>query len=82
MTPQRRLQLYHRRGCHLCDEMLEAVEQLCIGHNVAVEVIDIDTDPLLVERYGVDIPVLTAGSVELCRHRLDSARLAQWLGRS
>ncbi|MBT8137509.1 MAG: glutaredoxin family protein [Gammaproteobacteria bacterium] len=62
--------------------MLEAVEQLCIGHNVAVEVIDIDTDPRLAERFGLDIPVLTAGSAELCRHRLDRTRLQQWLGRS
>ncbi len=75
----RTLRLYHRRGCHLCDEMLEAAELVCRGNPVKIEVIDIDTDPQLVQRYGLDIPVLVAGDTELCRHRLDRERLAAWL---
>jgi len=79
MTAFRRLSLYHRPGCHLCDEMLEAVEMLCHGRNVVVEVVDIDRDAGLSAKYGRDIPVLTTGDTELCRHRLDVDRLREWL---
>ncbi len=79
MTPVKRLSLYHRRGCHLCDEMLEAVEQQLTGLDIAVDMIDIDTDLALASRYGSDIPVLVAGSLEICRHRLDTDRLREWL---
>ena len=36
-----------------------------------VEEIDVDSDPVLDERYGENVPVLTdAAGHELCRHRL------------
>ena len=79
MTLSRRLSLYHRRGCHLCDEMLEAVEHLLIGRNIEIVMVDIAEDPVLIASYGEDIPVLFAGSYEICRHRLDADRLLQWL---
>lgn len=68
----RRFTLYHRRGCHLCDDMLDDLEQLCHGRPAAIEVIDIEQDPALEAAYGTEIPVLLADGVELCRHRLDA----------
>ncbi len=67
-----RLTLYHRPGCHLCDDMLDELEAMCHGKPVEIEVVDIDGDPDLRARFGQDIPVLTAGGREICRHRLDS----------
>ncbi|MEH6822878.1 MAG: glutaredoxin family protein [Motiliproteus sp.] len=53
-----KLILYGTQGCHLC----EVAEQLLVAtldlRAVSVEVIDIADDDLLVERYGVRIPVL------------------------
>ena len=67
-----RLTLYHRPGCHLCDDMLDELEALCRGRQVSIELVDVDGDPRLGRRFGRDIPVLTAGDREICRHRLDA----------
>jgi hypothetical protein len=37
---------------------------------VEFEEVDVYADPRLDELYGADVPVLFAGEVELCRHRL------------
>jgi len=69
-----RLVLYGRRGCHLCEEMLEDLEPLCRG--IPLEIVDVDGDPVLVSRYGARVPVLVADGFELCAGRLDRAALA------
>lgn len=79
MSASRRLSLYHRRGCHLCDDMLEEIERRITGLEITVETVDIDTDPVLADRYGQDIPVLMAQDKEICRHRLDPKALNAWL---
>ncbi|MCB1018681.1 MAG: glutaredoxin family protein [Bryobacterales bacterium] len=58
--------LYTRAGCGLCDEMKAALEQR--GY-VVVEV-DIDADPELKAKYGLDIPVAVQGGKLLAKHRL------------
>ncbi len=70
------LTLYSRRGCHLCDEMLESLEMVLRGREATVTVVDVDTDPELSDRYGLRVPVLAAGDEELCFGRLsvDSVR--------
>lgn len=66
------LTLYLRRWCHLCDDLLEALLPMIEPHGVAVLEIDIDEHPEFEDAYGEHIPVLCAGSLELCRHRLDA----------
>jgi len=68
------LVLYHRRGCHLCEQMLAAIYG-SYGDEVEVELVDVDTDPELKERYGLRVPVLAAGGRVLCEARLDEAAL-------
>lgn len=68
------LVLYHRRGCHLCEQMLAAIYGT-YGDEVEVELVDVDTDPALKERYGLRIPVLAAGGRVICEVRLDEAAL-------
>lgn len=62
--------LYTRPGCGLCHEMKDELERR--GYRV-VEV-DIDGDPGLKRRYGLDIPVAVRpdGSV-LAKHRLPAS---------
>jgi hypothetical protein len=74
-----RLVLYSRRGCHLCEEMLEDLESLC--RDAALEVIDVDGDAALVSRYGARVPVLVADDREVCAGRLDRTALAACLRR-
>ena len=78
---QRRLTVFSRRGCHLCEDLLAELEPLLRGQ-ATVEVVDIDTDPVLVKRYGVSIPVICAGDRELCRHALDRSAVLRWLDAS
>ncbi len=37
--------------------------------------LDVDSEPELARRYGLDIPVLLWGGVKVCQHRLDRADL-------
>jgi len=73
MDQRPRLILYGRPGCHLCDAMLAALRPLREEFEFAVDEVDIDRDRALMEQYDEHVPVLAAGSVELCRHFLDVA---------
>jgi Glutaredoxin-like domain (DUF836) len=75
-----RLRLLHRPDCELCEEMRRALERL--GRKLAlppVEMVDVDQDPLLRRRHGLDVPVLLLDESVVCRHRLDDAELTRLL---
>ncbi|WP_259772363.1 glutaredoxin family protein [Pseudoduganella armeniaca] len=68
--------LYSRSWCHLCEDMLAALEKLRTPeHPFTVEVIDVDADPALVARFDELVPVLFADldQPELCHYFLDEA---------
>ncbi len=78
--PAPRLTVVHRHDCALCEEMLAELEAL--GRSVAlppIDVIDVDTDPLLRRRHGLDVPVLLLDGTVVCRHRLDRGELVRAL---
>ena len=64
------LVLYHRPGCHLCEQMLAAL-YVTYGDEIEVSLVSVDSDPALKERYGTRIPVLAAGESVICEARLD-----------
>lgn len=63
-----RVRLYTRQGCGLCQRAEAAVAALHRG--VVVEVIDVDTDADLVERFGVRVPVLEVDGTEVGAYEL------------
>jgi hypothetical protein len=71
----RELLLFTRPGCTLCEELLGAARPIVQRHGVGIRKINIDRDPELRRRYGLDIPVLMLEENdvcrEVCRHRLD-----------
>ncbi|MDO9272579.1 MAG: glutaredoxin family protein [Rugosibacter sp.] len=77
------LRLLHRSYCHLCDDMLVALNALR-GEtgviNFGIDVIDIDADPALVAEYDELVPVLLdlEGQM-LCHYFLDSAKVREYL---
>jgi len=75
MTKTAPLTLYGRAWCHLCDDMRAALEPLLAEFGAHVEVVDIDSDPLLEARYNELVPVLLCDGVELCHYRLDELRV-------
>jgi hypothetical protein len=76
-----RLTLYSRAWCHLCEDMLTALEGLRSVCTFEVAVVDIDGDPDLSARYDELVPVLEAEGLELSRYRLDEAKVREYLGR-
>jgi thiol-disulfide isomerase/thioredoxin len=75
-----RLTVYSRAWCHLCDELCAALAPLASRYGVPVDVIDVDSDPALDERYGEQVPVVFAGETELCHYWLDTARVVEAFG--
>ncbi|MGM0553744.1 MAG: glutaredoxin family protein [Pseudomonadota bacterium] len=70
-----RLTLYHREGCGLCDQMLAELSDLKSRYTFALEIVDIDEDPELRERFNVLVPVLAVDDDILCCHFLDRSAL-------
>jgi thiol-disulfide isomerase/thioredoxin len=79
------LVLLGREGCGLCDEMQEALAELADSLPLPpLQVLDVDADPALARRYGLDVPVLLLDDAKVCEHHLDPAELRRLLrgGRS
>jgi len=73
------LTLLSRSYCHLCHEMEVAVAPFCEEFGVQLVVVDVDADPLLVERYDELVPVLLHGENEICHYFLDVPKLREYL---
>ena len=76
----RNLIVYSRRGCHLCEDLLEQLEPLC-RDQATIEVRDVDARSEWQAAYGELIPVLEADGEEVCRHTLDRAAVLALLAR-
>jgi glutaredoxin len=50
--------MYTRQGCHLCEEAWEILEKAKQRFGFTLRRVDVDTDPVLVERYGLQVPVV------------------------
>jgi hypothetical protein len=74
------LVLYHRPGCHLCEQMLAAL-YVTYGDEIEISLVDVDSDPSLKERYGLRIPVLAAGDKVICEARLDEGAVDAYFHR-
>jgi len=74
-----RIQIYSRPGCHLCDEMRAVVLRLAESFPLAIEDIDISTDPDLDRRYGLEIPVLVIDGRKAAKYRITEGALRRML---
>jgi hypothetical protein len=76
--------LYSRSYCHLCEDMLAALQAFMARQGIAytVDVVDVDADPSLVARFDELVPVLYGDPAgpELCHYFLDEAALRRHLG--
>ena len=75
--------VYSREGCHLCQDMIHALQSMQEQGVFEFEVVDIDSDHQLVSRYGERIPVLLAikDGPEICHYHLDQAALDAYLSK-
>ncbi|MDY7578497.1 glutaredoxin family protein [Herbaspirillum sp. RTI4] len=79
--------LYSRGYCHLCDEMLSALQAYAADFRFTVEVVDVDADPALVVLYDELVPVLVyshngAPPAQLCHYFLDREGLVDLLAKA
>lgn len=74
--------LYSRTYCHLCQDMLDALQALqSDARRFTVDVIDVDADEALVARFDELVPVLFGDleQAELCHYFLDEHKVRQYL---
>ena len=66
-----RLVVYSREGCGLCDELLLELAPWAAARGEAVEVRDVDADPVARRRWGLKIPVLLLDGEPVASGRLE-----------
>ena len=71
--------IYSRPGCHLCDEMKALVRRTSRSIPLALEEIDISTDPDLEKRYRLEIPVLMIDGKKIAKYRIGEEELKRAL---
>jgi predicted thioredoxin/glutaredoxin len=75
-----RLSLVQRHDCGLCEEMLAELTRLGRTRPLPpIDLVDVDADPVLKRRHGLDVPVLLLDGSVVCRHRLDRDELERLL---
>jgi hypothetical protein len=64
----------------LCEEFEAALLALAQGMALPpLQRIDVDSDPALARRHGLDVPVLLWGDAVVCKHRFDPDELIRLL---
>ncbi len=68
------LLVYSRRGCHLCEQLIEELLPLVRGH-LAVDVRDIDSRDDWRAAFDIRVPVVELDGEFVCEHILDKNAL-------
>lgn len=74
-----RFTLYTKACCPLCDEALAVIERVRREIPFELDVVDIESDPALKERYQYLIPVLACAGEELGYGKISEHRLRHFL---
>ena len=69
------VRVYSRRGCHLCEQLIEEIIPLVRGR-AQLEILDIDTREDWRQSYGTRIPVVEIEGRVVCQHALEKSALA------
>ncbi len=70
-----RILVYHRQGCHLCEQVVASLFQHQQQLGFDIEQIDIDSDPELVAKYNADVPVVVFNDEVIFYHFFDEIAL-------
>ena len=76
-----RLDLYSRRGCHLCDDLRTLCERLGSEFRLHLTEVNVDGDPALAARYGAEVPVLFIDGRKAVKFRTTEPALRRLLRR-
>jgi len=73
-----RVRVLTRAGCHLCDDAITVVRDVCAASGTSFDTVDIDAadDPSLLAAYSDQVPVIFVDGRLHDFWRVDPARLA------
>lgn len=69
----KRVLIYTRPGCHLCDVAKAIIQNAGHTDRFSLDEINIANDPELESQYKFDIPVITIDGEEAFKHKLTAA---------
>jgi glutaredoxin len=69
------LTLYHRSGCHLCEEARDVILLARRKKEFIFSEVDIESDLLILEKYRFDIPVIEINGRLAFKHRVTRSEL-------
>jgi len=75
------LTVYSRPRCHLCDEMKAVIVDVLRATRTTARVVEInvETDPDLEGRFGLDVPVLLVNGKKIAKYRIAEEELRRIL---
>ena len=71
--------IYSRDGCHLCEQAERIVRFVQRAQPFELQVVDIDRDDALRQKYNEDVPVIAIDGVDVFRHGVSSDELRKRL---
>lgn len=74
-----RVEVYSRRGCHLCELLIEELLPLIEG-KFELEVLDIDSREDWQDEFDTRVPVVKYDGELICQYHLDRESLSRVLG--
>ena len=74
-----RVTIYSRNGCHLCEQAERVIRFVQRSQPFDLEVVDIDRDATLREKYNEEVPVIAINGVDAFRHGISSEELRKRL---
>jgi hypothetical protein len=80
VTAQPRVRVLTRSGCHLCDDAIAVVAQVCAETGDSWVAEDIDADPELARLYTEQVPVVFVDGAQHDYWRVNAGRLRRALG--
>jgi glutaredoxin len=75
----RKVTLYTRQGCHLCDEAKRVIDSARRRGVFDYEEFDIDSDPELRQLYNEEVPVIAIDGRKAFKYRLTAEELMKKL---
>ncbi|HTU36254.1 MAG TPA: glutaredoxin family protein [Candidatus Acidoferrum sp.] len=79
VAPPQAITIYTRAQCHLCEQAKSLIAPIALEFGASVHEVDIDGDPVLLERYTNDVPVIFVGPRFFAKYRIDPEQLRRAL---
>lgn len=64
-----------RRTCGSCARVREQITPVCVGLDVALDVVDVDSEPALAMEFGDRVPVVLVDDEEIACWEIDNEEL-------